>query len=218
MRKNDIDIKNRELFEKTRAVLKNRSSNLHSELISLGYEYCYEENEDADVIEERNSKPKNENQNKLVVYFTSRNEPNEDILNKFLIEKGRENPNYPLFRKYFRQGNLKLKELLLFALERDPTNLDLLLDLSFFNEFSQILDIVIKCYTKACRLETNKERFIELVKMFYFDTSLYGYDSFMALNQLYNKDDIRKEWLNSLKKATENDLTIHFAKETETMH
>lgn len=218
MEKTDIDAKNRELLEKTRAILKNRSTDLYSELISLGYEYCYEENEDADVVEEQNSKPNNKNQNKLVLYFTSKNEPNEDILSNFLIEKGRENPNYPLFRKYFRQGNSKLKELLLFALERDPTNLGLLLDLGFFNEFSQILDVVIKCYIRACQLENRKENFIELVNMFYFDTSPYGYDCFIALNQLYKKNDIRKEWLKSLEKAIEHELAVSFVKETETMH
>jgi hypothetical protein len=218
MEEDDIEAKSRKLFKDTHNLLKNETNNLYSKLISLGYEYCYEEGEDIDVIEEQKSKPKNANQRKLILYFAGEAEPNEDILNKFLIEKHRANPNYPLFRKYFRQGNLKLKELLLFGLDINPTSLDLLLDLGFFNEFNQILDVVIKRYIKACRLETNKDNFIELVNMFYFDTSPYGYDSFMALQQLYNKGDIKKEWLDSLKKSIENDLIISLAKKANAIH
>jgi hypothetical protein len=111
----------------------------------------------------------------------------------------------------------KLKELLLFGLDRNPTSLDLLLDLGFFNEFNQILEVVIKRYIKACRLETNKENFMELVNMFYFDTSPYGYDVFVTLQQLYNKGDIKKDWLDSLKKSIEYELTISLADKADTI-
>jgi hypothetical protein len=107
MKEDDIEIKSYKLFKDTQDLLRNETNNLHSKMTSLGYEYCYEEGIDIDVIEEQKSKPKNANQSNLVLYFTDKNEPNEDILNKFLIEKYKANPNYPLFRKYFRQGNLK---------------------------------------------------------------------------------------------------------------
>ncbi len=113
----NLNLQSKKLFQSTCDALENGINNGYEKLVALGYEYCYEEGEDSDIIEERNSKPLNANQRQLVSYFMDEIELNKVILNKFLSEKNKKNPNYPLFRKYFRSGNLKLRELLLFGLE-----------------------------------------------------------------------------------------------------
>lgn len=203
----DLNLKSKKLFKDTCKTLKNGANNLYEKLTSLGYEYCDEggDGKDSDIIEEQNSEVKNANQRQLVLYFMGQIELNQAVLSKFLSEKRQKNPNYPLFRKYFRSGNLELKELLLFGLKSDPTNVELLSDLNFFNEFNQILNEVIRAHIKACKLQSDRKKFNELAEMFYFATKPYEYDSFEVLNKLFDKD-VKKIWLDRLKANIESNL------------
>ncbi len=98
----------------------------------------------------------------------------EMILNVFMI-------NYPLVRKYFRHGNEQLLKLLLYALEKEPINKELLQDLHYFNQHHNIHFGIIRYYLRACEKEQGLAAFGEPVEDFTHDTQGTNFD---ALHQL----------------------------------
>jgi hypothetical protein len=94
-------------------------------------------------------------------------------------------PNYPLWRRYFRQGNARLKALLLFGLDRDPTSGGLLGALSFLHEFSPMLKELIARYLYACDAENDEPRFLQLAEDFDGNTGDSGYEALQALRSRY---------------------------------
>ena len=70
-------------------------------------------------------------------------------------------------QKYFRQGNPRLKELIIYGLETYPARVDLLDDLLFFHEFSEVYPLVVKYYMRACLLQEDMETISNLVLDFF---------------------------------------------------
>jgi hypothetical protein len=136
-------------------------------------------------LDEQNAIPVTLNQEYLVAYFVGSVELDQKVLEAFESEKSSELPNYPLIRRYFKQGNPNLKRLLLFGISKAPTNLGFLSDLSFFNEFSPILPEMIELYINAGVKEESHQAFEELVRDFYCATVGYDFDAFHALAQLF---------------------------------
>lgn len=106
--------------EKAEAVshlFRRRPHNLIEKIEKLGFTYRVDDSEDAeDIAEERAARPKTTVQTVLV----------------WREETQRNNTPFPLWRRYFRAGNAQLKKLILFGLDRDATDRDLLDSLTAF--------------------------------------------------------------------------------------
>ncbi len=138
---------------------------------------------DSEEEQEGKAVPLNKNQRLLVEYFQGNGLPSEGILEAFLKEKYAEDPNLPLLRKYFKRGNIHLKQLLLFGIQKCPVDPGLLDDLAFFHRFHGMLGELIEMYMKACRLEENPETFRTLAEDFYWNTIDDGFDALYELQQ-----------------------------------
>lgn len=100
-------------------------------------------------------------------------------------KKYTQTPNLPLIRKYFKRANPNLKAILLKGLAANPTDLDLLDDLSYFSEFDSMLGELIHLYTDACRRETDMERFSLLAQDFHVNTYDQGFDALYELTTIF---------------------------------
>lgn len=149
-------------------------------------------------MEERNAKPENKRQRDLVSYFENKKELSKEIFVSYFEEKSVENPNYPLFRKYFKEANKNLKSLLLYGLDNYPGRIDLLSDLSFFHEFENILSILINYYTQACVNQENLDTFAALAKEFYYSTNPDGYEAYYALRELFGPETDKRKIIDFL--------------------
>lgn len=145
----------------------------------------YDDDYPSEEAEEDSAVPENRNQEVILEFFQSGGTPSDYILEIFLAEKSSDTPNFPLFRRYFRKANRNLKSLILWGLEKYPARIDLLQDLGFFHEFSNILNTVIKYYTHACENQANIDTFTDLAQEFYYTTLPDGYDAYLALKDLF---------------------------------
>jgi len=162
-----------------------------SALQDLGLTHVREN--DPHVTEERNAIPENRRQHDLVAYFEADGPPSETVLNAFLEERCSAAPNLPLIRRYFRKANQPLGALLLFALDRFPTDTGLLDDLALLHEFENILEILISRYMLACELETDPEAFGELARDFHRATEPDGYDALYALKERFAPGTLKRK-------------------------
>ena len=110
-------------------------------------------------------------------------EGSDQVLDTYVAERESATANYPLIRKYFKGGNEHLRSLLIFGLERRPTDIGLLNDLGFFYKFRNILADLIHHYLKACKEEHDMSNFQQLVLSFYYDTEPDGFDALYELEQ-----------------------------------
>ena len=183
MSDDDFEKLRRELvFEQVSKAIRENPKNWASKLEELGFEWVDDESGEEEV-EENIAKPENLNQELLVAYFEGAAKLSDQVLDTYLAEKESATPNYPLIRKYFKRGNEHLRGLLIFGLERRPTDIGLLNDLGFFHEFRSILADLIHYYLKACKEEHDMSNFEELVLSFYYDTEPYGFDALYELEQ-----------------------------------
>ena len=173
-------------------------------LEEIGFTYV-EDEYDYEEIKEKNAKPENERQKKLVSYLENRTELSEEIFLSFCEEKADENINLPLIRKYFRAANQNLKALLIYGLENYPGRIDLLDDLAFFHEFENILSVLIKYCTQACIDQGNLQTFSELVQDFYYYTNPDGYDAYYALRDLFEPETDKRKIIDFLIETDEED-------------
>lgn len=165
-------------------VFRHYRNNTMEALEEIGFTW-YDDDYPSEEDEENSAVPENQNQQDLVAFFQGGKEPSNAILETFLAEKASDTPNLPLFRKYFREANHNLKALILWGLEHDPDHIDLLQDLGFFHEFGNILNTVIKYYTRACESQKNMETFTNLAQEFYYTTQPDGYDAYHALKEVF---------------------------------
>jgi hypothetical protein len=172
-------------FKQVSEVFKKDHKNWDKHLEELGYTWIDDEEDDQEEIEEQIAKPENLNQEALVAFFNSDLPLSNKLLDLFDTEKDSEMPNYPLLRRYFKQGNKNLKQLILLGLEKYPSHIGLLNDLSYFHRNHGMLSEVIQRYFIACDFEENLSNFKELVEDFYFHTVDDGYDALYELNQRY---------------------------------
>ncbi len=163
-------------------IFKSDPKTYQSQLEELGFTYV--EESDPEAEEERLARPENHGQAELVAFFENQRELNYEIFEHYSMEKASENPNYPLMRRYFKTANANLKALLIYGLENYPGRIDLLDDLSYFHEFENVLDLLIKYYTRACLMQGNMETFSILARDFYYATIEDGYDAYRALREL----------------------------------
>jgi hypothetical protein len=170
------------LFEQVARAIKEDPGNHVEKLAELGFTWVDDEL-DEEEIEERAATIRSDNEKYLVGYFEGERDLSEQVLDIYLAEKNSESLNYPLFRSYFRRGNIKLKELLLYGPEKHPTDIGLLSDLAYYHEFRNVLGELIRCYLRACDKEQDMGNFEELVAGFYFDTHADGYDAICELEQ-----------------------------------
>ena len=183
MSDDDFEKLRRELvFEQVSKAIKENPKNWASKLEELGFEWVDDESGEEEV-EENIAKPENLNHKLLVAYFEGAAKLSEQVLDTYLAEKESATPNYPLIRKYFKSGNEHLRRLLIFGLERRPTDIGLLNDLGFFHEFRSILADLIHYYLKACKEEHDMSNFEQLVLSFYYDTVPDGFDALYELEQ-----------------------------------
>ena len=188
--KNSLDeyrkIKDEMIVDKVNEIFRKYPDNYIQKLEEIGFEY--HEEEDYEKIEEDKATPQNDRQEYLVAYFDGGHELSEKTLHAYLEERDSEHPNYPLIRKYFKAANQRLKDLLLFGLDQDPINIDLLNDLAFFHEFRKILEELVNRFISACRQEKNLLNFSEIVQDFYYATEPDSYDALSKLNELFPPD------------------------------
>ena len=125
MSDDDFERLRRELvFEQVSKAIKENPKNWASKFVELGFQWV--DDESGEEVEENIAKPENLNQELLVAYFKGAAKLSEQVLDTYLAEKESATPNYPLIRKYFKRGNEHLRRLLIFGLERRPTDIGLL--------------------------------------------------------------------------------------------
>jgi len=202
---NDYEKFKRELrFEQVAKAIKEDPKNWSSKLEELGFQW-FDNEYDQEEEDEKVSKPENVNQKLLVAYFEGSINISDQVLDSFLAEKESANPNYPLFRKYFKKGNENLKKMLAFGLEKNPTNIGLLNDLAYFHEFKSILGELIQFYLKACEKETDLGNIEELVQDFCLSSEPDGFDALYELEQKYAPDSDKGKIIRKIRNEKESE-------------
>ena len=200
----DYEKLKRELrFEQVSKAIKEDPKNWTKKLEEMGFQW-FDDEYDQEEAEEESAIPENRNQELLVGYFEGSVKFSDQMLDSFLAEKESPNPNYPLFRKYFKKGNENLKRLLIFGLEKNPTDIGLLNDLGFFHEFKNILGELIQFYLSACEKENDLRNYEDLVRNFYYDTEPDGFDPLYKLKQKYGPDSDKGKIIRKLKQEQES--------------
>jgi len=193
------DIKNELLMEQVTDAIKKDPKNLRSNLEEIGFIWIDDSKEE--IEEEEKAVPTNDNQECLVAYFEDKTSFNNKLIEIFLKEAESEEPNYPLFRKYFKAGNNRLLHLLISGLSGFPTSQALLSGLSYFHENRSILERIISAYTNACNEENNTEKFKELCINFINDTYPDGYEALVKLESMFHNNHEKHLILKEIKQA-----------------
>jgi hypothetical protein len=178
--------------------MKTDPENWVANLEQLGFQW-FDDEDDHEFEEEIAARPENPRQESLVKFFEGSVDLSDQVLQSFLDEKDSRRPNYALIRRYFRQGNENLKKLLMFGLEKYPTDIGLLNDLAFFNEFRNILGDLIRFYLKACEEEKDMARFEELAMDFYANTGSFGFDALIELERHFGLDSDKGKVIQKIK-------------------
>jgi len=179
-------LKNEVIIDRVNQIFRKHPDKYIQRMEEAGFVY-YEE-EDFEKIDEDNAVPENKRQEYLIAYFDGETELSERVLTAYLEERESENSNRPLIRKYYKKASDRLKALLFFGLDQSPTCMNILNDLAFFHEFSNILDDLIKYFISACRIEPDILKFGELIQEFYCETRPDGYDALSHLKELFPID------------------------------
>lgn len=195
-----MKLKNEMLREKVSDVFRNNPENYREELADLGFQW-FDDDYPDEIEEEDRAVAQNETQEILLAYFHGQIDFSDTLIDLFLAEKNAAEPNYSLFRKYFRQGNPNLKVLIYKGLEKDPTDIGFLGDLAFFHEFHPMLGELIEFYSSACELQDDSEAFIALAEDFHFNTYPDGYDAYHALKEMYGPDTTKGRIIDHLIRA-----------------
>ena len=165
----------------------------------LGFHYVVDGGRaEADLLEERLASPANFQQQSLVEYFDGSMPPDERIVEVWRAERDAPEPNYALWRRYFRSGNKNLKMLIVFGLEREPTDRALLSDLSFMHIFSPMLKELISKYLAACDVEEDHAKFAALAQDFENHTYASGYAALVALSGRYPAGSFKVSYIEKL--------------------
>lgn len=210
--KENDDLESDSTADEVSRIFKEHPKDYISRLEVIGFVY-HDDGPDEEEQEEAVAKPENKNQKDLIAFFNGDIPLSKEILEKFLEERRCSDPNYPLFRKYFRQRNKHLLSLILDGLTQDPAPIELLSDLTYFHEYQNILSTVIKHYTVACDLQDNFETFSELAMDFYYATLADGYDALYALKERYPIDSEKRavvDFLNEIEDAGVEEDDVEF--------
>jgi hypothetical protein len=173
---------------KVNQIMKNHPRDYRQRLEEVGFVWQDDDHErrfEEETIEERAAIAETEKQRQLVRFLESGGPVTPPIVEAYLAERFTETANLPLIRKYFKQANVNLKAILLSGLAANPTDLDLLDDLSYFSEFDNMLGELIHSYTAACIMETDMDRFSMLAQEFYMNTLASGFDALHELTTIF---------------------------------
>ena len=169
-------------------IIKNHPRDYRERLEAIGYVWQDDEYDalyEEEIREEALAVPQTENQQRLIRFLDNGGRITRQMVDAYLVERYSETPNLPLIRKYFRRANPHLKALLLKALAANPTDADLLDDLSYFSEFDSMLGELIQFYTDACIKETDMDRFSLLAQDFHMNTFDQGFDALHELTTIF---------------------------------
>jgi hypothetical protein len=169
-------------------IIKNHPRDYRERLEEAGFVWQDDETDlqyEQEAEEECSAVPETDVQRRLVQFLESGGSVTRQILDLYLEERYSATSNLPLIRKYFKQANSNLKAILMKGLAADPTDLDLLDDLSYFAEFDSMLGELIHFYTDACLKETDIERFSLLAQDFHMNTYEQGYDALHELVAIF---------------------------------
>lgn len=170
-------------------IIKNHPRDYRQRLEEVGF--VWQDDDDYDLLyeeearEERVAVPETESQRKLVDFLDSGGPITPKLFDAYLEERYSETANLPLIRKYFKEANPNLKAILLQGLAANPTDLDLLDDLSYFSEFDSMLGELIHLYTNACIKEKDMQRFSMLAQEFHMNTYDQGFDALHELTTIF---------------------------------
>lgn len=208
------------VIDQVKSAFRENKQNAHVAMKQIGFEYFDDDYGGDEEQEEDRAVPENADQETLVSYFNGDVELTAGLSELFFKEKQADNPNYPLFRRYFKRGNKYLKELLLLAIKTNPTDRGLLSDLSFFDIFQPALKELINAYTVACNLENDLQAFKSLADDFYCNTDKHEFDALSALKQMFDEGSEKREIINQLeaRQAISNDLTGTNTTKTRNCH
>jgi hypothetical protein len=193
------ELKNELLIEKTSQAMKNNPKNWQYNLEKIGFVWV-DEDDIEEINEDKKSTPNNKNQKNLVSYFEGSTNLDDNIIKIFISEVEVKEPNYPLFRKYFKSRNKNLLALLLSGLSTSPANLTLLSGVDYYHLNNNILSVVINVYLTACKEKLNRENFKEVVLSFVDATSTQGYDAMEELKIIYRSNHKKLESLKEIDK------------------
>jgi hypothetical protein len=177
----------------------------------LGFHYVVDGGRaEAELSEERLASPANAQQQSLAEYFDGSMPPDERILEVWRAERDAPEPNYALWRRYFRSGNKNLKMSIVFGLEKEPTDRGLLSDLSFMHIFSPMLKELISKYLAACDVEEDHVKFAALAQDFENHTHASGYAALAALSGRYPAGSFKALCIEklSMEKGAQEDLSL----------
>ena len=191
-------IKNEIISERVAETIKKDPENWSERLEEIGFSWKDDSYGDQEEQEEKRAKPENINHEFLAGYFDGHIKLSDAVLKAFSEERNADNPNYPLFRKYFKSGNERLRQLLLYGLAKNTTDTDLLNDLTFFHEFQNMLGVLIRLYLKASEEEQDIDRFKEIAEDFYYAAEPDGYDALQELKQRFSSDSAKGEVVRTL--------------------
>ena len=169
-------------------IIKKHPRDYRERLEEVGFVWQDDETDllyEEEANEERAAVPETEIQWRLVQFLDAGGLVTQQVLDAYLAERYSETSNLPLIRKYFKQANPNLKAILLNGLAANPTDLDLLDDLSYFSEFDSMLGELIHFYTDACLKESDIERFSLLAQDFHMNTCDQGYDALHELITIF---------------------------------
>ena len=201
----DFEKEKRKLvFQEVARVIKAHPRNYAEKLAELGFRWVDDEI-DEEEVEERAATIRSDNERYLVGYFEGEVELSDQILDTYLAEKNSDSLNYPLFRRYFKKGNDRLKKLLMYGLDKHPTEIGLLSDLAYYHEFRNVLGELIEAYLTACGRENDPERLIQLVMSFYLDTEPDGFDALHELEQVCSPGSWKWKVIQTVRKQLESD-------------
>ena len=203
------DIKNELLMDKVSNAINEDPRNWRKNMEDIGFTWIDDSQEEKE--EEKNAIPKNVNQEYLIGYFEEQIAFNDKLIEVFINEVESENPNYPLFRKYFKAGNTGLLHILISGLSSFPTNQVLLSGLSYFHGNRNVLTHIISAYTAAFNKEDSAEIFKELCIDFINDTNSDGYDALATLKSMFQNNSKKLQIIEEINQiAHDHDEVIKF--------
>lgn len=196
-------------YRKVREIFKNApKQDRYSQLLEMGFEYVEEEEYNSEKHEEYNAKPLNTRQKIIVKYFEKQSSLSSNIINNFILEIENEETNYPLLRKYFKQGGDHILKLLQEALMIYPCKESLLNAFAYFNEYNNVFSELIKIYNVACKEEEDINLFQKLVRSFYINASEQNYDIFISLKELCKNDKQKLNVLNKIGREFKAEIDV----------
>jgi len=204
-------IKSEILREKVSTAIKENTGNWKENIEELGFVW-FDDDAPDETKEENRAISQNKNQKELIAYFNGDIELTDSLIEIFILEVEVDEPNYPLFRKYFKSANNNLLNLLKSGLNILPANQTLLSGISYYNENKGILSQIIPIYIKACEVEQDLKEFKQLSIDFINSTYPQDYDAISELKSIFGNDEDKLAILNEITTLihSQNDEIIKF--------